>query len=101
MQDREDSHTSCVTHLECAKTGESHDAGKGHGLARAGAPLLVRYDLAALSQALQKKHLALRQPDLWRYREMLPVNNPENIVSLGETMTPLLTASRMGDNVFI
>ena len=101
MQDREDSQTSFVTHLECSKTGESHDAGKVHGLSRAGAPLLVRYDLAALSQALQKKHLALRQPDLWRYREMLPVNNPENIVSLGETMTPLLTASRMGDNVFI
>ena len=101
MQDREDSQTSFVTHLECSKTGESHDAGKVHGLSRAGAPLLVRYDLAALSQALQKKHPALRQPDLWRYREMLPVNNPENIVSLGETMTPLLTASRMGDNVFI
>jgi threonine synthase len=101
MQAREDSQTSFVTHLECSKTGESHRAGKVHGLSKAGAPLLVRYDLAALSQALQKKHLALRQPDLWRYREMLPVNNPENIVSLGETMTPLLTASRMGDNVFI
>ncbi|MED5585698.1 MAG: threonine synthase [Verrucomicrobiota bacterium] len=101
MQPEETSRKSFVTHLECSKTGESHAAGEIHGLSRAGAPLLVRYDLAAISQALQQDHLAIRQPDLWRYREMLPVNHPENIVSLGETMTPLLTASRIGDNVFI
>jgi len=101
MQPEETSRKSFVTHLECSKTGESHAAGEIHGLSRAGAPLLVRYDLAAISQALKQDHLAIRQPDLWRYREMLPVNHPENIVSLGETMTPLLTASRIGDNVFI
>ena len=33
--------------------------------------------------------------DLWRYRELLPVNHAENIVSLGETMTPLLAAPRL------
>ena len=44
----------------------------------------------------------MRPPDIWRYREMLPVRNPENIVSLGETMTPLLHTSRLGGkNVFI
>jgi threonine synthase len=101
MQLEDTSRKSFVTHLECSKTGESHAAGEIHGLSRAGAPLLVRYDLAAISQALQQDHLAIRQPDLWRYREMLPVTHPENIVSLGETMTPLLTASRIGDNVFI
>ncbi|MCP4847721.1 MAG: threonine synthase [Verrucomicrobiaceae bacterium] len=91
-----------VTHLECSKTKEHYEAGQIHGLSKAGAPLLVRYDLAALSQSLQKKHLEARSPDLWRYREMLPVGNPENIVSLGETMTPLLPSSRLGGkNVFI
>ena len=101
MQLEETSRHSFVTHLECSKTGESHAAGEIHGLSRAGAPLLVRYDLAAISQELKQDLLAERPPDLWRYREMLPVNHPENIVSLGETMTPLLTASKIGDNVFI
>ena len=91
-----------VTHLECSKTAERYEAGQIHGLSKAGAPLLVRYDLAALSQSLQKKHLEMRHPDLWRYREMLPVSNPGNIVSLGETMTPLLPSTRLGgENVFI
>ncbi len=101
MQSEETIRKSFVTHLECSKTGESHTAGKIHGLSRAGAPLLVRYDLSAISQILKRDLLAKRPPDLWRYREMLPVNHPENIVSLGETMTPLLNTSRIGDNIFI
>jgi threonine synthase len=79
-----------VTHLECAMTGERHDADVVHNLSRAGKPLLVRYDLAGVRTALTKDALAARPPDLWRYREMLPVRHAKNIVSLGETMTPLI-----------
>ena len=44
---------SCfVTHLECSMTGERHEAGRLHNLSRAGKPLLVRYDLAAVARAL-------------------------------------------------
>src|SRR6202044_3932877 len=56
----------------------------------AGKPLLVRYDLDGVKRALTKDALATRPPDLWRYRELLPVRRAENIVSLGETMTPLI-----------
>jgi len=79
-----------VTHLECAMTGERYDADVVHNLSRAGKPLLVRYDLAGVRKALTKDALAARPPDLWRYREMLPVRRAENIVSLGEAMTPLI-----------
>ena len=79
-----------VTHLECAMTGERHDADVVHNLSRAGKPLLVRYDLAGVKKALTKEALAARPPDLWRYREMLPVRRAEDIVSLGEAMTPLV-----------
>ena len=72
-----------VTHLECAMTGERHEADKIHNLSRAGKPLLVRYDLAGVRKTLSKDTLAARAPDLWRYRELLPVRAPENIVSLG------------------
>jgi len=84
---------SFVTHLECAMTGERHEADQVHNLSRAGKPLLVRYDLAGIRKALSKETLANRPPDLWRYRELLPVRKTENIVSLGETMTPIVDAA--------
>ncbi|HEX4160282.1 MAG TPA: threonine synthase [Rhizomicrobium sp.] len=79
-----------VSHLECSATAERHEAGKVQGLSRAGKPLLVRYVLDGVRTALTKDVLAARPPDLWRYRELLPVRSAENIVSLGENMTPLI-----------
>jgi threonine synthase len=91
---------SFVTHLECALTGERHDADAVHNLSRAGKPLLVRYDLGAVAKALSKEALARRPADLWRYRELLPVRRAQDIVSLGEAVTPIVplakTAARLG-----
>ena len=84
-----------VTHLECSATGERYAADEIHNLSRAGKPLLVRYDLDGVKQALSKDELAERPPDLWRYRELLPVRRKENIVSLGETMTPLVPLPKL------
>ena len=86
---------SFVTHLECAMTGERHEADQVHNLSRAGKPLLVRYDLAGVCKALSKETLAARPPDLWRYRELLPVRKAEDIISLGETMTPIVRMPRL------
>jgi threonine synthase len=88
-----------VTHLECAATGERHAADAVHNLSRAGKPLLVRYDLAGVKKALSKDTLAARPPDLWRYRELLPLRRVENIVSLGEAMTPLLPLPKLEKKV--
>ena len=89
-----------VTHLECSLTGERYAADQLHGLSAAGKPLLVRYDLAVVRAALTKDVLAQRPMDLWRWRELLPVRNTANIVSLGENATPLValprTAARLG-----
>jgi threonine synthase len=86
---------SFVTHLECAMTGERHEADVVHNLSRAGKPLLVRYDLAGVKKALTKETLAGRAPDLWRYRELLPVRKATDIVSLGECMTPIVPMPRL------
>ena len=83
-----------VAHLECGLTGERHEADRLWNLSRAGKPLLVRYDLAGIKAALTKDDLLARAPDLWRYREFLPVRKAANIVSLGETMTPIISAPR-------
>jgi threonine synthase len=84
-----------VTHLECSATGEKYPADEIHNLSRAGKPLLVRYDLAGVKQELTKEKLAARPPDLWRYRELLPVRRKEDIVSLGEAMTPLVALPKV------
>ncbi|HET6862467.1 MAG TPA: threonine synthase [Pyrinomonadaceae bacterium] len=85
-----------VTHLECALCGLKHEARTLHNLCReCGKPLLVRYDLARAKESLKKESLLSRRSDLWRYREVLPVENEENIVSLGEGWTPLLPARNL------
>ena len=86
-----------VTHLECAACHLEHEARRLLNLCReCGKPLLVRYDLETAARTLTKESLVPRRADLWRYREVLPVENDENIVSLGEGWTPLLRAERLG-----
>jgi threonine synthase len=84
-----------VTHLECSLTGERYPADTLAGLSRAGRPLLVRYDLDGVRRALPRAALAERPQTLWRYRELLPVRRPENVVSLGEVVTPLIALPRL------
>jgi threonine synthase len=86
-----------VTHLECAACGVRHEARRLQNLCvECGKPLLVRYDLGAAARTLTKESLKGRRADLWRYREVLPVEREENVVSLGEGWTPLLSAERLG-----
>jgi len=88
---------SFVTHLECAHCGQRYDATQVHNLCTAcQRPLWVRYDLDALKKAFTKKTLFGRPPTIWRYLEMLPVRDVANIVSLTETITPILPAQRLG-----
>ncbi len=86
---------SFVTHLEAAIDGTRlpHDRLQ---TTHAGRPLWVRYDLAAVRRAVDRSALARRPPTLWRYRELLPVERDENVVSLGEGLSPLLPCPRLG-----
>src|SRR5215217_2168744 len=89
-----------VSHLECGLCGLEYEARRLHNLCTAcGKPLLVRYDLERAKMLLKRESLAARRPDMWRYREVLPVENDQNIVSLGEGWTPLLRANRLGKSV--
>ena len=88
---------SALTHLECSACGTRYDADVPQNLCRDdGKPLLARYDLAAAARTLTARALREREPNLWRYAELLPLRNHANRVSLGETMTPLLALPRTG-----
>jgi threonine synthase len=88
-----------LTHLECTKTGQRYEPGRVMNLSEAGAPLFARYDLAEAAKEMRPGHLALREPTLWRYRDVLPLEDPEDRISLGEGFTPLLATPNLGARV--
>jgi threonine synthase len=86
-----------LSHLECALCNTTYDAAQTWNLCpRCNKPLLARYDLRAARQALDRDKIRARAPNLWRYHELLPVQNPQNRLSLGEGFTPLIHAHRLG-----
>ena len=88
---------SYLTHLECGYCGSTFDAGTLHTLCpKCGKPLLARYDLESVKKSLNRDDLVGRVPSLWRYGEVLPVQEEGNIISLGEGYTPLIHATRTG-----
>ena len=86
---------SHVTHLESALDGTHLPHDQLQTLHR-DRPLWVRYDLEAVGAAMTKELVASRPPTMWRYRELLPVEDETKIASLGEGMTPLLPCPRLG-----
>ena len=88
--------TSFLTALRCAETGAAHDPGVlqsvSHG---AGATLLPEYDLDAVRAAVTSEDIRQRPHDLWRFRELLPLDNPLQTPDLGAGATPLLRLRRL------
>ena len=86
-----------LTHLACTLCGKEHDATvPQNASACCSKPLFAHYDLTAAARTLTKESLRTRVKSLWRYREVLPVKNEADIVTLGEGWTPLLPAPRLG-----
>lgn len=89
-----------LLHLECSRCGEIYPHEIPHNVCHAcGKPLFARYTLEQLVDRWKPEHLQSRPTSLWRYRELLPVCDEDNIVSLGETMTPLIHAKRLGEQL--
>jgi len=89
---------SFVTYLESTADGTRLPKGELHDV-HGGRPLLVRYDLDQVARAVSRDDLTSRAPDLWRYRELLPLEDDRNRVSLGEGMTPLLRCDRLAERL--
>lgn len=86
---------SCLTHYECTKTGEQYNGSGLHGLSKSGAPLFARYDLEQAARRLSKEKLKARRRDMWRYHELLPIQDITSVHSLGEGWTPLYRLSEL------
>lgn len=76
--------------LVCPRTGARDRLTKLHNLSPAGAPWLVEYELTRERGRRLSRSLARRPWTLWRYHELLPVEDPESRIDLGEGGTPLV-----------
>ncbi|MET0499972.1 MAG: threonine synthase [Candidatus Binatia bacterium] len=85
--------------IACPRCGNRFPLFRLLNLCPCGSPLLVRYDLKAASARLTKSALRDRAPTLWRYREVLPVQDDANVVSLGEGFTPLIEAKTLASEL--
>ena len=87
---------SFFTHLECSYCGQTAPKEKISNLCTScGKPLLARYDLVQARKVFTKDKLKNRGPNIWRYSEMLPVDDPRFRLSLGEGFTPLIRAAAL------
>src|SRR5919109_1867230 len=87
---------SYFSHLECPVCGQRHSGREPTNVCACGRPLLARYDLAAIRRYVRRSDWTQRPPNLWRYRELLPVLDAANVITLGEGGTPLLPLRRLG-----
>ena len=87
-----------LQHLECSSCAETSPHTIPQNLCTScGKPLFARYDLDVLAETWKPQELRSRPHSLWRYRELLPIVDDSHIVSLGETVTPLVHAKRLGE----
>jgi threonine synthase len=88
---------SFLIHLECSWCAATYDHHQLLNLCPAcGKPLLCRYDVAAARVSFTREALATRPAKLWRYAEMLPVQDEAYRFTLGEGYTPLLHLKSLG-----
>ena len=87
---------SFVSHIECTVCGQHHDAKRVLSVCeRCGQMLAVRYDLDRVKAAVTKEALRSRAPGMYRFRELTPLADGEEPITLGEGGTPLLALPRL------
>jgi threonine synthase len=90
--------TSLLTGLRCSRCSTEHDPGEPQRTCgQCDSPLLAFYDLNRLREADLRAQLEQRPWTLWRYRELLPLSESDQPVTLGERVTPLIESKALSD----
>ena len=88
---------SYLTHLECTQCGKTSPADRLSKVSDCcGKVLFARYDIARLKREVDRDSVEHRPGSMWRFAELLPVQQPENVITLGEGGTPFLEAANLG-----
>lgn len=86
---------SFVIGLKCRECGSEYPKQPLAGCEECFAPLEVNYDYQGISRILSRETISSRAKNLWRYRELLPLD-ADPLVGLASGATPLIRASRLG-----
>lgn len=91
---------SYMTELQCSDCGTLFSAAEIHTYCpNCQSPLIVNYDLAAAKQHVDRDEVHMRLKGMWRWHELLPVREPQNMVTLGEGDTAILHLPRTGNDL--
>ena len=91
---------SFFTHLECTYCEKIHSSNEPQRLCvDCGKVLYPRYDIESAKKVFAKELLAHRQANMWRYFEMMPILNENNVVTLGEGFTPIFAMPSLGEKL--
>ncbi|KAA8669329.1 threonine synthase [Clostridium sp. HV4-5-A1G] len=90
---------SYYSYLECSKCGKKYSKDEPHNLCECGGPLLVRYDFDEIKKMVDKNIFKTRKKGLFRFKELLPIDDENNIVTLGEGDTPITEARTLGRRI--
>src|ERR1700730_8792026 len=82
--------------MRCRECGAEYDVQANHVCEMCFGPLDVVYDQAALKKVVSRERIEAGPNSMWRYRDLLPVEDSVQVVTLGEGMTPLVKADRLG-----
>ncbi|MDG6934332.1 MAG: threonine synthase [Nitrososphaerota archaeon] len=88
--------------LTCFRCGKEHNPAEvNNTCTKCGGTLLARYDIQKVANTFTKSSLKKRVKSLWRYTELLPLQDERKLVSLGEGLTPILNLKELGREVGI
>jgi threonine synthase len=88
---------SFIKRLECTRCSQVFDPGELQTYCpKCLAPLAAMYDLDTARQQLDRDEISRRRAGMWRWWELLPVRDPEQVITLGEGDTPLLQLRNLG-----
>ena len=82
--------------LRCRECGAEYELQATHVCEMCFGPLDAVYDTAALKKVVSRERIEQGPKSMWRYRDLLPVDDSVPIVTLGEGFTPLIKADRLG-----
>jgi threonine synthase len=91
--------SSALTHLHCPLCGTEHSAARLINICPCDAPLIAQYDLDRAARSLTREALSRRVRSMWRYAELLPVQDHAKIATLNEGWTPLTALPRLGEKL--
>lgn len=88
---------SNIKSIKCAKCGKTYDMSNVPANDGCGGRIDFEFDIELMKETITKENLAKRTPGLWKYFELMPLNDRKNIVTAGEGGTPLIASNRLGN----